>query len=186
MTAVAHIFGTLAVILAFIIYQQTERKRIIILKMVADIMWVLHYLFIGAYAGVVTNTVGTVREYVFSKRGSSKYTDSKIIPIIFIAASWMAGIFAFKSPISILPIIASSCVSVALWMKNPRLTKALSLPISLMYLIYNIFVGSIMGICNEIFVISSIIISFIARENNIFQSFGKNRNKNTKKTKEHD
>ena len=60
-----------------------------------------------------------------------------------------------------LPITASVFVTVSLWLKNPTLTKIISVPVSAAFLIYDIFVGSYIGIVNESLAICSIIISFI-------------------------
>ena len=67
----------------------------------------------------------------------------------------------FKSLYNVLPITASTFVTVSLWIENPRLTKIISIPVSLAFLVYDIFVGSYIGIVNESLAIISIIISFI-------------------------
>ncbi|MBR4000060.1 MAG: YgjV family protein, partial [Clostridia bacterium] len=60
---------------------------------------------------------------------------------------------------------ASTAVTVSLWIDNPKLMKLISVPVSLSFLIYDIFVGSYIGIINESIAIFSIIISFLQTMN---------------------
>ncbi len=64
----------------------------------------------------------------------------------------------------------------SLWINNPDLTKKLSIPIATAFLIYDIFVGSYMGMINESISILSIIIYFIRKY--------KEEKRNAKKYKE--
>lgn len=160
---IAQLFGIGAMIALFSIYQQKSRKRLIISKLCADVCWVIHYLCLGAYGGMIPNFVGIFRELIFVNRDSKKWASSFVWPIAFILINWGIGFTTFESPINILPIAASTFVTVSLWFRRPRLTKLISIPISLTFLIYDIFVGSYVGVLNESIAIISIIISF-ARE----------------------
>ncbi len=158
---IAHAFGIGAMCALFLAYQQKNRTKLIISKLCADVCWVGHYFCLGAYGGMVPNFVGIFRELVFVQRGRKRWASSAVIPIIFILLNWTIGIATFGRPINILPIAASTFVTVSLWLKDPRLTKIISIPVSLTFLIYDIFVGSWIGIVNESVAIISIFISFI-------------------------
>ena len=161
MNFIAQVFGIGAMISLFSIYQQTNRKSLIIRKLCADICWVFHYLFLGAFGGLIPNFVGIFRELVFVNRSSKKWANCRAWPILFILINWTIGYFTFKTPINIMPIAASTFVTISLWLKNPKLTKLISVPVSATFLIYDIFVGSYVGIVNESIAIISIFISFI-------------------------
>ncbi len=160
MEVISFIFGLCAMASLFLMYQQKRRGRLILCKLSADIFWVGHYLFLGAFGGMVPNFVGIFREIVFSRRGKSRWADSRLVPIAFVVLNWAIGAFTFKSPINILPIAASAFVTISLWLRDPRLTKLISIPVSLTFLIYDIIVGSFIGAVNESMAIISIIISF--------------------------
>jgi len=158
---IAQLFGLGAMISLFSIYQQSDRKKLIICKLCADVCWVVHYFILGAYGGIVPNFVGIFRELVFMQRDKKKWASLPIVPVVFIIINWCIGFSTFASPINILPIAASTFVTISLWLRKPRLTKLISVPVSLTFLIYDIFVGSWIGVINESIAISSIIISFI-------------------------
>lgn len=156
----AQVFGLGAMVSLFLIYQQKSRKKIILAKLSADICWVVHYCLIGGTAGMIPNGVGIFRELIFVNRKNKKWADSILWPIIFILINWGLGIRTFHSAFNILPILASTFVTVSLWINNPKLTKIISMPVSLAFLVYDIYVGSYVGIINESIAVLSIVISF--------------------------
>lgn len=166
MNFIAQVFGIGAMICLFSIYQQKERKKLLISKLFADICWVVHYLLLGAYGGMIPNFVGIFRELIFVNREEKKWANSVAWPCIFILINWILGIRSFDVLINILPIAASTFVTVSLWCKKPNLTKIISIPVSATFLIYDIFVGSYVGIINESIAILSIILYFIRRRKN--------------------
>ncbi len=158
---IAQLFGVGAMAALFSVYQQSERKKLIISKLAADLCWTVHYLCLGAYGGMIPNAVGIFRELVFVSRENKKWANNIIFPFVFIIINWFLGVSTLKSAINILPIAASTFVTIALWCKNPKLTKMISMPVSVAFLIYDLFVGSYVGIINESIGILSFMIYFI-------------------------
>ncbi len=159
---IAHIFGLFAMVSLFLIYQQKSRRNILICKLFADVFWIFHYLSLGATAGMIPNFIGIFRECVFINR-HKKWAGFKIWVVIFISMNVTLSVLTFENYYDVIPIIASSFVTISLWINNPDLTKKISLPVSLSFLIYDIFVHSYMGIINESLAIVSIIIYFIRK-----------------------
>lgn len=166
MKIIAQVFGIGAMVALFLTYQQKKRERIIIAKLCADICWVLHYWCLGGIAGMIPNAVGIFRELVFINRKNKKWANVVVWPILFVLINCGLGFSTFCSAFDLLPIIASTFVTVSLWIDNPRLTKIISLPVSLAFIIYDFFIGSYVGIVNELIVIASIII-FLMKKGNL-------------------
>ena len=141
MNIVAQLFGLGAMVSLFLIYQQKSRNKLIIAKLSADIFWVAHYFCLGGTAGMIPNFIGIFRELII--------------------INWLLGFRTFHSWYNLLPITASTFVTISLWIDNPKLTKIISIPISSAFLIYDIFIGSHIGVINETISICSIIIYFI-------------------------
>ncbi len=161
MNILSQIFGIGAMISLFLIYQQKERSKMLKCKLTADICWTIHYILLGAYGGAIPNFVGIFRETVFLNREKQEWADSRIWLIVFLLINWGIGIFTFSSPINIMPIAASTIVSVAMWIKNPTAAKLISIPVSTTFLLYDYFVGSWIGIINESMALASIAIYFV-------------------------
>lgn len=147
----------------FLIYQQKTRQNMLICKLSADVFWIAHYFCLGATAGMIPNFVGIFRELIFVNRKKRKWADFPGWVVVFIAINLFLGIRSFEQWYDIIPIIASSFVTVSLWIDNPVMTKIISAPVSLSFLIYDIFVCSYMGVINETLSIVSIIIYFIRK-----------------------
>ena len=161
MQTVSIIFGVGAMLALFSVYQQKTRKGIILSKLSADVCWVVHYLCIGGIAGAIPNFVGIFRELVFVNRTKRRWASHIIWPILFILINFALAISTFNSAFNILPIAASALVTILLWINNPLLTKILSIPVCVAFMIYDIYVGSYVGIINEAISILSILIFLI-------------------------
>ena len=161
MQTFAWIFGVCAMLALFSVYQQKSRTRLIAAKLAADISWVAHYFCLGGYGGMVPNFVGIFRELVFMQRDKKRWAGSAAIPVLFILLNWGIGIFTFRAPINILPIAASTFVTISLWLRRPRLTKLISLPVSATFFLYDLAIGSYIGMLNESIAILSILLNFI-------------------------
>lgn len=157
----ATVFGLGAMISLFLIYQQKKRSNMLFCKLSADIFWILHYFTLGATAGMIPNFVGIFRELVFINRKKHKWANTPLWALLFIAVNFTLGICSFEKWYDIVPIIASSFVTVSLWIDNPVLTKIISIPVSTAFFIYDIFVLSYVGMINECIAICSIVIYFL-------------------------
>lgn len=160
MEIIAQLFGVGAMLSLFLIYQQKSRKNMITAKLCADICWVLHYFFLGGTAGMIPNLVGIFRELVFVHR-DKKWANSVLWPLLFIFINWGLGFSTFHSAINILPIAASTFVTISLWIDNPKLSKGISVPVCVAFMIYDFYVRSYVGVINELVSILSIVIFFI-------------------------
>lgn len=160
MNIIANVFGLGAMISLFLIYQQKSRNNMLLCKLSADIFWIAHYFCLGAVAGIIPNFTGIFRECVFINRKSKKWAASPVWPVVFIVLNFALGISSFERWYDIVPIVASSFVTISLWIDNPELTKVMSAPVSASFLLYDVFVKSYVGIVNESISIISIIIYF--------------------------
>ena len=174
MTLLSWIVGIGAMVSLVVMNQQKSRSGMLVGKLSADIFWIAHYFCLWAVGGMIPNFVGIFRECVYMNRRKRKWASIVLWPILFVTVNFALGLRSFASPINILPIAASACATVALWLERPRLTKIVLAFVSASFLVYDIFVGSYIGILNEVFGISSIIIYFIR------EAIQKRREKNEK------
>jgi len=117
--AAAQILGAGAMISLFLLYQQKSRTRMLAAKLSADLFWVFHYLLLGGIAGAIPNFIGIFRELIFLQRKRKKWAGILLWPILFIALGWGLGIRSLQSPFDLLPLGASTVVTVSLWIDRP-------------------------------------------------------------------
>ena len=159
----AQILGLGGTYMLFTLYQQSERKKLLMRKLCADALWGIHYVCLGAAAGAIPNIMGVFREIVFMN-SDKKWAKLPMWPVIFIIISWILAIISWKSALSLLPMCASTLVTISLWVKSPKLTRLLTVPVCTAFIIYDVFVGSYAGIINESISLVSIIIAFFRND----------------------
>ena len=61
----AQIIGFCGTYMLITLYQQNDHRKLLIKKLFADILWFIHYILLGAWAGSIPNFVGILRESLF-------------------------------------------------------------------------------------------------------------------------
>lgn len=158
---ISQIVGFVAAALLLFSYQQRTHRRIVAMQFCSGMLFALQYFMLGAYEGMVGNMVGFTRSIVYCFRGKSKFADSIACPIVFAVLAGIGGAITYSSPISLLPMAAMIISSFVMWNPKTQELRALTLPTSVMWLIYNIICGSYSGTLTEILSEISIIIGLI-------------------------
>ena len=160
MTILAYIFGIAGIVANFAIYQQKDRKHLLMVKLLSDTLWTAHYCSLFAWSGAAVCAIGMLRETVFINQ-NKKWASSKIWLLIFLVLAIISAVLTWQSPLSILPAFASILAVFSYWRGEPKLTRILGLFISAAFLTYDVYCGSYMGIVNEIFTLTSVTIGFV-------------------------
>ncbi|MBQ6931548.1 MAG: YgjV family protein [Clostridia bacterium] len=158
---IGQIIGFVAMGIIVFSYQQKSHKNILTFQMVSGLLFTVHYLFLGAYTGCISNLIGAGRSAIYANRGKNSFCSAKLWPVIFSIVFIVSGIPTWLNIFSVFPMIAMVVSSVVLWIDSPKINRAFSIPTSACWLIYNIANLSYAGIATEIFVLSSIIIGMI-------------------------
>lgn len=163
MIIASYIFGFLGILCTIIIYQQKSRKNLLISKLVSDVVWFLHYFFLGAYSGAAIAVIGMVRELVFVNK-DKKWGRSILWLPVFIIISIVCTILTWKNVFCIFTCIASILSVISFYIGIPKISRILSFPISGCMLTYDIANLSIAGIINEIMSLTSSLIGYLRHD----------------------
>lgn len=158
---VSQCIGTIAAALLLLSFQQRTHRRIVVMQAFSGFLFAVQYLMLGAFEGMAGNIVGLIRAIIYSFRGKSKFIDSLACPVIFACLAIICGAITYSSPASLLPMLAMAISSFVMWSPKTQKLRALTLPTSLMWLIYNILCRSYSGTATEICCEISIIIGLI-------------------------
>lgn len=145
---VSQVFALGATITSIWAFQQRKKIQLLNFTVIATSCSILHYLFLGAWAGIAIKTVGLARN-TFAAYCEHKHRTSKIAPIVFVVLYIIAGMHAYSSPFSILPVVAASIYTVAIYVGNARKLRYVAIITAGLWLTYNISVLSIVGIISE-------------------------------------
>ena len=182
------LLGFVGIALGIIAVQFNTHKNIVLFKTLAEIPYLVQYIFLNAYVGMVMGVIGIIRNIIFTKR-VKQGKDNKFFILLFslitvvvgcitIALSWEQTLsvmekftsitwlkIIFAVVFSLLSIIAKIFSTIAYGIKEPKTLRALNLPASFMWFIYNLVFFSISGILHELFLMTSIIVAMIRYKN---------------------
>lgn len=157
MELIIQIIGIVAMFFSVFSFQMNKHKHIMLMQIVATILFGLQYFLLGAYTGMAVDIVATVRGIIFYNR-DKKWAQGKIWIIIFAVAFIVSGIITWQNITSLLVILAMVLNTFSFSCTRPKIVRSTILISSPLMLIYNILIGSIGGVVNEICVeISSVI-----------------------------
>lgn len=161
MFIISQCIGFVAAALLLLSFQQRTHRRIIAMQACSGFLFALQYFMLGAYEGMVGNLVGFVRSLTYYFRGKSKIVDHIACPIVFAILAGLGGMLTYSSPVSLLPMAAMIISSFVIWSPKTQQLRALTIPTSLMWLVYNIICSSYSGIVTEVLNQISIYIGLI-------------------------
>ncbi len=158
---IGEICGVVAIAIGFLIFQQKKRSRILLLKLICDILWGLHFLLLQAYTGVALSVVAATREILFATIRTKD--GKKPLPLLFVFLALNIGsiLFTWNSPWSVCSLISGCLATLAFWQTTPTKIKILSLFVCASQMTYAIGIGSSSGLVNEIITVGSITLFFI-------------------------
>lgn len=156
--------GFIAIAVSFFIYLQNSRRKMLICKLITDVLWVLHHVFISSHTAAMIASVSVFRELVFSA-DRKKWARNKIWLLVFSALSVSAGVLTWSDVYSIFPPIASILLVAAFWNKNKVFTRIFGFISSVCMFVYGWHYYSVPTIVNEVLMQFSIIIAVIREKN---------------------
>ena len=153
---VSQLFALAATFLSLYAFQRKKKVQILNYTVVSATCSVLHYLFLGAWSGVAIKAVGTARN-IFAAYETHRHKTSKLAPLIFVLFYIVAGIFAYQSPISLLPVVAACIYTIAIYFGDAKKLRYTAVFTASLWLIYCACVFSIVGVVSEAaFIISDL------------------------------
>ena len=170
MEITAQIFGIIGMLFNLLVFQQKTHRGVTLCQFFAAAAFAANYLMLGAFVGGILNIVGGLRAAVFFFKEKT-HANSIVWLIIFVlafAASYPLTFLAFGTKptvqnliIEILPVVAMVIITVSLRLGSAKAVRFMGLFSSPMWLVYNIFSGSIGAIASEILNLLSMVIGII-------------------------
>lgn len=149
MKIAASIIGIIGVVLYISSYQFKKRKTIVAMYSVANIMYVIQYLMLGAYTGVAMDFLALVSSIIARKRNIpfiQKY--HRLIMLGLDTCMITVGLLLYQNFFSLFAIAAVIVETTALWCTDENKIRKLTLLATPFWLTYNVAFsayGSVVG-----------------------------------------
>lgn len=132
-------------------YLLKDRKKILFNNVVAHIGQVIAMALLNGYTGAAMAFVMFIRDitFLFLEKNDKLKDNKKLDTIVFVSTIVLIivlTIIAYNGPLSLLSAVATLILTYAVWQKNTKVYKILGLFGAIVWLLYNIFIMSIMGI----------------------------------------
>lgn len=152
---ISQIVGFVAFIISLIAYHLNSKKKILNIMRLSNTLTLIHYVLLGAYSGTISKILGLIRDTLVLKKDKYKFLNSNLFLIFFITIYVFFAVLTYKSFFSILPLISAIIYLVVIWNGNDFDVKKAAFIGNILWLIYNIYVFTIVGIISSIIAIIS-------------------------------
>ena len=162
----SQIFIILNYVFLVITYQLKNKEKILLFSIAAQSACGLSYICLSAYTGLAMSLISIFRNVIFiineEKNGvTEKTTTNEILMLLVIyALTIILSVITFNGFLSLLSVFATMLYTFSVWQKSTKTYKILGIPVSLLWLSYNIYIHSIFGIILELVLMISAIIGF--------------------------
>lgn len=149
-------------------YLLKNRTKILTANFVAHIGQMSAMAMLNGYTGAAMSAIMMLRDLTLliqeMQKSKGKQINKKVdlgILVITVVLMIVLTVFTYNGPLSLLSVIATLVTTFALWQKDVTRYKLLGLLASLLWLAYNIFIMSIMGIILEVILLICSVIGYI-------------------------
>lgn len=162
---IAQLFGILGLVFSALSYQEKNNKRFFIKQGLAGLMFFMNFILIGAISAALFNITNLVRGVLFSKNDKKRWR-----MIVVMGLYSVCLVFAltkilndpFQIFLSVFTYLTLEIMSVLMWRGNGKHIRYGQFFISSpSWIVHNVFNFSLGGILCEVFMMMSVIISFI-------------------------
>ena len=175
---IAQAIGIIGMIINLISYQQKKQINLILCQMLGGGMFIFNFLLLGIidgvfYIGTILNILGVFRCIVFANKKLFR-SDNPIWLAVFTVLYFGAYALSFtvfgnevnarNLIIEVLPVLAMVAGTFAVYMREARNARKLSLISSPLWLSYDAFAGSIGGVIGESLNLCSIVVGMFRHD----------------------
>ena len=161
MVVLAQVLALFAILFWVISILLKNKKNILLMQVIANGIYGIEYLLLGAFSAASMNFLSFLRLLVYYFYTSLNIKMPKWILFVFIALVLLFGIITYDGLISLLPIIITVLYTYAFWQNNLNVARIIYIVAAIIWIYYNYEVGAYVGIIGNILEITTGLISLI-------------------------
>ncbi len=174
--------GFVGIALIIISVQFNVHWKIMLCRTLGSLTFVIQYIFLGAWVGMVMDLIGCIRNIIFTYNVRKNKSNvgwiwffsifTFVAGVTTIALTWEKSIgyasnwsndanaiLIIAISISIISIVAKLLTTVAYGFKNPHVIRKLNIPSSACWVVYNVLAFSIAGAISDLMSLFSTLIA---------------------------
>lgn len=161
MVILAQVLASFAILFWVISILLKNKKNILLMQVIANGIYGIEYLLLGAFSAASMNFLSFLRLLVYYFYALLNIKMPKWILFVFIALVLLFGIITYDGLISLLPIIITVLYTYAFWQNNLNVARIIYIVAAIIWIYYNYEVGAYVGIIGNALEIITGLISLI-------------------------
>ena len=163
---IAQILTVLMYATLVVTYYMKDRNKILYLNVLGLALVGIAYILQSAYTGMAMCIIAIIRNYIFlydeKKNGKNENITKKdwLILIGVYISIIVVTAFSYDGFLSLLSVFATSLYTLSVWQKKTIVYKILGVPTGLLWISYNIYIGSLFGIILDATLLVATVIGF--------------------------
>ena len=161
MVILAQVLALFAILFWVISILLKNKKNILLMQVIANGIYGIEYLLLGAFSAASMNFLSFLRLLVYYFYALLNIKMPKWILFVFITLVLLFGIITYDGLISLLPIIITVLYTYAFWQNNLNVARIIYIVAAIIWIYYNYEVGAYVGIIGNALEIITGLISLI-------------------------
>jgi len=161
----AQTFGILGLAFSAWSYQEKRNREFFIKQGLAGLMFFINFILIGAVSAALFNLTNLVRGALFSKKDNKRWKLIVIVALYTVCLFASFGLMTINPLqifLSVLTYLTLEIMTILMWKGNGKHIRYGQFFVSSpSWIIHNIFNFSLGGILCEVFMMASVVISFV-------------------------
>ena len=158
MDFIVQLIGFVGLFMSILAFQFKKHGQIVLCKISSEFIFAIQYLFLGAWTGAALEFLSVFRNVLFLRLVKKNRSTTPVI-ILFGIFVLVTGVASYSSPLSLLPIGAKLLTTVSYGLKNEKWLRIITLPSCILWVIYNLYVGSYAGAIGDSIALVSLLIA---------------------------
>ena len=160
-----YLLSQICVIISILLLGSTyfvkSKEKILVLCLIYNVFYGIHYLLLGAVTGTCMNLVSFIRNLWFYRNSKNgKKNNEAVLYTLFIISS-VSCIFTYDDVFSLVSLTASLLSTYSIWQDNVKIYKFVAIPVSICFIVYAIYLNSIVAIVTEVFLLITEIVAIV-------------------------
>lgn len=158
MEFIAQIIGIVAMFINILSFQCKKNHNLFVMIGIGSLLFSVNFLMLGAYVSAIYNIISIIRSSLALNKRFFTKKYFYLLCILYVVGT----VFAYDNPWSVVLFVAQIVQTYTMWFKDGSvIRKSQFWFVSPVWVVNNIIVFSIGGILCEVFMMSSVIISFL-------------------------
>jgi len=150
-----------AIISLGISYLSKDKTKILILSIIYALFYGTHNFLLGAITGVAMNIISIIRNAWFYINAKNQTKNKLYVLVSLCVLAIILGMISYTNITSLIPIIATILYTYSVWQDNTKIYRWMALPISALWITYNVCFKSVFGIILELILLAFEIVGII-------------------------